>query len=135
HFTSPIRRYSDLTLHRLLKAKLRNDEKFFNYLLLNIESTCSNLSELEREADRVAFDFMDRKFARWAKERVGQRFNAYISENQNVAVARLDDEIKGARIFLGAYCVNLLQKVIVEITDVNIATAEIFGKVVKKIDV
>ena len=135
HFTSPIRRYSDLTLHRLLKAKLRNDEKFFNYLLLNIESTCSNLSELEREADRVAFDFMDRKFARWAKERIGQRFNAYISENQNVAVARLDDEIKGARIFLGAYCANLLKKVIVEITDANIATAEIFGKVVKKIDV
>lgn len=135
HFTSPIRRYSDLTLHRLLKAKLRNDEKFFNYLLLNIEATCSNLSELEREADRVAFDFMDRKFARWAKERIGQRFSAYISENQNVAVARLDDEIKGARIFLGAYGVNLLQKVIVEITDANIATAEIFGKVVKKIDV
>ena len=135
HFTSPIRRYSDLTLHRLLKAKLRNDEKFFNYLLLNIEATCSNLSELEREADRVAFDFMDRKFARWAKERIGQRFSAYISENQNVAVARLDDEIKGARIFLGAYCVNLLQKVIVEITDANIAMAEIFGKVVKKIDV
>ena len=135
HFTSPIRRYSDLTLHRLLKAKLRNNEKFFNYLLLNIEATCSNLSELEREADRVAFDFMDRKFARWAKERIGQRFNAYISENQNVAVARLDDEIKGARIFLGAYSVNLLQKVIVEITDANIATAEIFGKVVKKIDV
>ena len=135
HFTSPIRRYSDLTLHRLLKAKLHNDEKFFNYLLLNIEAICSNLSELEREADRVAFDFMDRKFARWAKERIGQRFNAYISENQNVAIARLDDEIKGARIFLGAYSVNLLQKVIVEITDANIATAEIFGKVVKKIDV
>nr|WP_314398268.1 ribonuclease R [uncultured Campylobacter sp.] len=135
HFTSPIRRYSDLTLHRLLKAKLRNDEKFFNYLLLNIEATCSNLSELEREADRVAFDFMDRKFARWAKERIGQRFSAYISENQNVAVARLDDGIKGARIFLGAYGANLLQKVIVEITDANIATAEIFGKVVKKIDV
>lgn len=135
HFTSPIRRYSDLTLHRLLKAKLRNDEKFFNYLLLNIEATCSNLSELEREADRVAFDFMDRKFARWAKERIGQRFSAYISENQNVAVARLDDGIKGARIFLGAYGTNLLQKVIVEITDANIATAEIFGKVVKKIDV
>ncbi|MGP1484744.1 MAG: RNB domain-containing ribonuclease [Campylobacter sp.] len=135
HFTSPIRRYSDLILHRLLKAKIKKDEKLFNYLLLNIESTAATLSELEREADKVAYDFMDRKFARWAKERIGQRFKAYISENQNAPVAKLDDEIKGARIFLNTYGANLLQQIIVEITDVNITTAEIFGKVVKKIDV
>ncbi|EPY0831852.1 RNB domain-containing ribonuclease, partial [Campylobacter jejuni] len=74
HFTSPIRRYSDLILHRLLKAKQKNDEKLFNYLLLNIESTCENLSTLEREADKVAFDFMDRKFARWAAKNIGKKF-------------------------------------------------------------
>lgn len=135
HFTSPIRRYSDLILHRLLKAKIKKDDKLFNYLLLNIESTCANLSELEREADKVAYDFMDRKFARWASEHIGQHFRAYVSENQNILIAKLDDEIKGARIFLGGYSANLLQKLIIEITDVNIATAEIFGKVVKKIDV
>ena len=78
---------------------------------------------------------MDRKFARWASERIGQHFRAYVSENQNILIAKLDDEIKGARIFLGGYSANLLQKLIIEITDVNIATAEIFGKVVKKIDV
>ncbi|WP_169942314.1 ribonuclease R family protein [Campylobacter sp. RM15925] len=135
HFTSPIRRYSDLTLHRLLKAKMKDDKKLFNYLLLNIESTCANLSELEREADKVAYDFMDRKFARWAKERIGQRFKAYVSENQNMLVAKLDDEIKGARIFLNSYSAELLQKLIIEITDADIASGEIFGKVIKKIDV
>lgn len=135
HFTSPIRRYSDLTLHRLLKAKMNNDEKMFNYLLLNIESTCANLSDLEREADKTAFDFIDRKFARWAKERIGQRFKAYISENQNILIAKLDDEIKGARIFLNPYSANLLQKIVIEIMDADIASAQIFGRVVKKIDV
>ena len=135
HFTSPIRRYSDLILHRLLKAKLKNDDKMFNYLLLNIESTCNSLSELEREADKVAFDFMDRKFARWAKERIGQRFKAYVSENQNILIAKLDDEIKGARIFLNSYSAQLLQKLIIEITDADIASGEIFGRVIKKIDV
>ncbi|QCD52902.1 RNB domain-containing ribonuclease [Campylobacter sp. RM16192] len=135
HFTSPIRRYSDLTLHRLLKAKMKNDKKLFNYLLLNIESTCASLSELEREADKVAYDFMDRKFARWAKERIGQRFKAYVSENQNMLVAKLDDEIKGARIYLNSYSAELLQKLIIEITDADIASGEIFAKVVKKIDV
>ncbi|QKG29027.1 RNB domain-containing ribonuclease [Campylobacter sp. RM16187] len=135
HFTSPIRRYSDLTLHRLLKAKMKDDKKLFNYLLLNIESACASLSELEREADKVAYDFMDRKFARWAKERIGQRFKAYVSENQNMLVAKLDDEIKGARIYLNSYSAELLQKLIIEITDADIASGEIFAKVVKKIDV
>ena len=44
HFTSPIRRYSDLILHRLLKAKIKKDDKLFNYLLLNIEKAQSSFN-------------------------------------------------------------------------------------------
>lgn len=133
HFTSPIRRYSDLILHRLLKANLKNDEKFYNYLLLNIEQTCSNLSELEREADKVAFDLIDRKFARWAIENIGKIFNCYVSENQNILVAKLDDDFVGARIFISGYTAPLLSKIRVKITEADIATAKIFGKVVKDV--
>jgi len=32
HFTSPIRRYTDLNLHRLIKAQLKMDEKELEYL-------------------------------------------------------------------------------------------------------
>ncbi|MDL0089731.1 RNB domain-containing ribonuclease [Campylobacter gastrosuis] len=133
HFTSPIRRYSDLILHRLLKAILKNDEKFYNYLLLNIEQTCASLSELEREADRVAFDFIDRKFARWASLNIGKIFNCYVSENQNILVAKLDDIFVGARIFISGYTAPLLSKIRVKITEADIASAKIFGKVVKDV--
>ena len=135
HFTSPIRRYSDLILHRLLKAKISKDEKLYNFLLLNIQSTCANLSELEREADKVAYDFMDRKFARWAAANIGKEVRCYVSENQNVLVAKLDDHFVGARIFITGYSANLLQKLVVKITEADIASAKIFAKVVRKIDV
>ncbi|TQR34620.1 ribonuclease R [Campylobacter sp. MIT 99-7217] len=134
HFTSPIRRYSDLILHRLLKAKCSNDQKKFEYLLLNIQSTCESLSVLEREADKVAWDFMDRKFARWAKLNIGKTFRAYISENTNINIAKLDDEIKGAEIILYDHETNLLQNVLVQITDVDIIMAKIFGKIIKNLD-
>lgn len=133
HFTSPIRRYSDLILHRILKALIKNDEKFVNYLLLNIESICTTLSELEREADKVAYDFIDRKFARWAAQNIGNDFRCFINENQNIITARLDDKLKGARIFIAGFNCELLTPVLVRITDVNIAQAKIFGKVIKKL--
>ncbi|MDD3499830.1 MAG: RNB domain-containing ribonuclease, partial [Sulfurovum sp.] len=66
HFTSPIRRYSDLILHRMIKAQLQNDEQEMEYLLRNIESLCARVSELERKEVKSEWDFRDRKFARWA---------------------------------------------------------------------
>lgn len=135
HFTSPIRRYSDLTLHRLLKAQLAKDDKLYNYLLEGIEATCEELNIKEREADKVAFDFMDRKFARWAEQNIGKEFICYISEISEPLIARLDDELKGARIILPNFTCPLLSKVRVRIISSDIASAKIIGKVVEKLDV
>ncbi|MCI5539444.1 MAG: ribonuclease R [Campylobacter lanienae] len=132
HFTSPIRRYSDLLLHRILKAQ--NDPKISNYLMLGIDELCANLNILEREADKVAWDFMDRKFARWAAKNIGQTFKCFIEESTNQSIARLDDELKGARIFLSDFC-EILTPVMVKITDVDIPTAKIIGKIVEILDV
>jgi len=135
HFTSPIRRYSDLILHRILKAVMQNDDKMVNYLLLNIDETCANLNELEREADKVAYDFMDRKFARWAAKNIGRAIECYIDNNENEVTAKMDDFIKGGRIFILNFTNDKFTRILVQITEVDIITAKIFGRVVKKIDV
>lgn len=135
HFTSPIRRYSDLLLHRLLKAQIANDSKQTRFLLSDIDKTCESLSELERESDKVAWEFMDRKFARWAAANNGNRFRAIITDvsGKNI-IARLDDVIKGARLFLLDEDAQLLERVEVMIVESDIPSARIFAKITKRLD-
>ena len=130
HFTSPIRRYSDLTLHRLLKADLKRDKKRKEFLLKDIDSLCESISMLERESDKVAWDYMDRKFARWADERIGENVQAIVTDVDKNPIAKLDDEIVGARIFLLDDDAELFERVTVKLVEANIATARIYGKIV-----
>ena len=125
HFTSPIRRYSDLILHRLIKAQLRDDTKEIEYLLRNIEPLSARVSELEREATKCEWDFRDRKFARWAKENIGKSFKAEIVEidiedTNKGAKAKLLDGARGAIVNLKAYKSNLFDKIDVTITEATI---------------
>jgi len=135
HFTSPIRRYSDLTLHRLLKAKMAKDEKKLTFLLKDIAPLCEQISALERESDKVAWDYMDRKFARYMALHVGDNFKAIVVETEQNPIAKLDDELKGARIFLLDNDVHLLQRIEVKIVESNIATARIYARVTRSFDV
>ncbi|MFV0480697.1 MAG: RNB domain-containing ribonuclease [Campylobacteraceae bacterium] len=134
HFTSPIRRYSDLILHRLLKAGLSNDEKSAKFQLSSIETACEKISELERESDKVAYDYMDRKFARWAKDNIMNSFVCIVTEVIKTPIAKLDDKLKGARIFLMNDDVELFEKVMVSIVESDIASTKIIGRVVKRLD-
>ena len=133
HFTSPIRRYSDLTLHRILKATIKNDKKMLAYILRNVEALVVKLSELEREAMKVEWDFYDRKYARVAKENIGKIYKGIIEDTEIPPIAKvLEDKLLGARIFLkDKEKFNLFEKVDIEITNANIATAKIRGKVKK----
>ena len=135
HFTSPIRRYSDLTLHRLLKAIIKDNKKQLDFILRNIEPLTVQISELEREAAKVEWDFMDRKFARWAKKNIGKRLRAIVTDPESTPIAHIEDEIVGARVFLPKAEVELFEKVVVEIIDVNVATTKIYARVVERIDV
>jgi len=135
HFTSPIRRYSDLTLHRLLKADLRGDDKRREFLLKKIESLCEHISKLERESDKVAWDYMDRKYARYLNAHIGDNFEAIVTDIDKNPIAKLEDEIIGARIFLLDNDVDLFDRIIIKIVEADIATTKVYARVVKKIHV
>ncbi|OHD95638.1 MAG: exoribonuclease II [Sulfurimonas sp. GWF2_37_8] len=134
HFTSPIRRYSDLIVHRLLKAIANHDTVEGSYVLRNIEALAMAISEKEREASTIEVEFMARKFARWAQENLGKEFKARISGTEPDLKADLHDTIMGARLSLTSTIpVMLFEDVIVRIDKVDIPKAKIFAIVVQKI--
>ena len=136
HFTSPIRRYSDLIVHRLIKAINAGDTKEGSYVLRNIESLAMTISEKEREASTIEVDFMARKFARWAEQNTHKTFRAKIVSTETEIKADLNDTIKGARLHItSASDVILFENVIVKIEKVDIAKAKIFASVIGKDDV
>jgi ribonuclease R len=135
HFTSPIRRYSDLIVHRLLKAINNNDTIEGSYVLRNIESLCMSVSEKEREASTVEVEFMARKFARWANENIGKVFKARITATEPFLKAELHDELQGAKFYIThGKDALLFEDVKVKIDKVDIAKAKIYANVVERIE-
>jgi ribonuclease R len=135
HFTSPIRRYSDLIVHRLLKAINRGDTEEQSYVLRNIESLSMAISEKEREASIIESEYKARKYARWAAQNLNKEFKARITATDPELKAELHDEIIGARLyFLNNADVSLFDDVIVRFDKVNLARARIYASVVKKIE-
>ncbi|MDH4128275.1 MAG: ribonuclease R [Spirochaetota bacterium] len=80
HFTSPIRRYSDLLIHRLLKdaigikteCKLIKNDSF-------LLSTTQHISITERTAMEAEREILKKKAARFMKNKVGEVFNGIVS--------------------------------------------------------
>ncbi len=135
HFTSPIRRYSDLIVHRLLKAINNHDTMEGSYVLRNIESLCVSVSEKEREASTIEVEFMARKFARWANENIGNIFRARITSTEPFLKAELHDELQGARFFIThGNDALLFEDVKVRIDKVDIAKAKIYASVVERVE-
>ena len=133
HFTSPIRRYSDLIVHRLLKAINNNDTVEGSYVLRNIEALAMTISEKEREANTVENEFMARKFTRWAAEHIDEEFKARIVATEPEFKAELHDEIIGARINITSHDeIVLFEDVIIKIEKADIAKAKIFASARKK---
>ena len=80
HFTSPIRRYPDLLLHRALKHLIqRQKAATFGYKLEDIERHSAHCSMTERRADEATRDAVTWLKCEYMSDRVGEAFDGHIS--------------------------------------------------------
>ena len=113
HFTSPIRRYSDLVLHRILKTKQTPK---------NIDDICSHISLNERKVDQLVWDFEDRKYARWAAANIGEDIKVKVVDTEKVRAVCYENMI-GMKVVLENYkAQKLFSKMKVKIKSANIVT-------------
>jgi len=78
HFTSPIRRYPDMLVHRILESHL--DGKPMNRReFTNLESMCITASEQEAKAVSAERDSIRYKQVEYLSSKIGQEFEAIIS--------------------------------------------------------
>lgn len=76
HFTSPIRRYPDLTVHRLLQRYLDNKDTVD---VNELEQLCVHCSEMERKAQTAERESIKYMQAVYMMDKIGQVFDGIIS--------------------------------------------------------
>ncbi len=82
HFTSPIRRFPDLTVHRLLKTYLVNKDfsmSTISYLENSLPLIAEHSSEKELNAQSAERDVDDMKMAEYMESHIGEEFKGIIS--------------------------------------------------------
>jgi ribonuclease R len=80
HFTSPIRRYADLIVHRALISALKlGDDGLSDWDVKNLKDTADHITGQERKAMAAERDATDRYVAAFLSERVGASFEGRIT--------------------------------------------------------
>ena len=96
HFTSPIRRYPDLVVHRMLKAQLRRRPERFDQEVAALPWIAEHSSDMERVAEKAARESQELKIVEYMERAVGQAFPAVVSGVANYGVyVRLENTAEG----------------------------------------
>ncbi len=97
HFTSPIRRYPDLLVHRLIRKYLVNgDYDVSKKFLEKLDSDAKHSSDKERSAMQCEFDILDMKKAEYLHQFVGEEFVGIISSLTNFGIfVELENTVEG----------------------------------------
>ena len=97
HFTSPIRRYSDLVVHRMLEKSITKfmKEKEKQTYSENFDIVASTISKTERVADKLEEDSVKIKLIEYMQDKIG---NVYIGRlsgmNKNKVFMELENHIE-----------------------------------------
>ena len=95
HFTSPIRRYPDLYIHRIIKSYLHQKHLKDHFAKL-VGEVAFHSSEMERnsaEAERTSVDY---KCAQYMKEHIGEEYDGMVSGACNAGIfVQLENTVEG----------------------------------------
>ena len=102
HFTSPIRRFPDTTVHNLLRKYIFNEpnDKELNRLIEywdeNLPALCDHESEKERDSIDCERDVESMKMAEYMESHIGEEYDGTISSVMNFGLfVQLDNMIEG----------------------------------------
>ena len=98
HFTSPIRRYPDLLVHRAIKHALHGGKPDdFEYATHDMAALALHCSECGRRAEEAEREVDERYRCAWMEQHVGSEFDGVISgvKNFGLFVELVDSKISG----------------------------------------
>lgn len=98
HFTSPIRRYPDLQIHRIIKEFLNGkiSQKRQDQLTQIVDYASTQSSEREREAELAERDVKDIYKARYMEDKIGEEFVGIVSSVTSFGMfIELDNTVEG----------------------------------------
>lgn len=98
HFTSPIRRYADLTIHRIIKKKIEGklSKGDITNLKANLPDIAEQVSKTEKVAQEAERQVEDIKMAEYMSERIGEVYKGRISSITNFGMfVELDNLVEG----------------------------------------
>jgi ribonuclease R len=80
HFTSPIRRYPDLQIHRIIKEYLHNlaEDRVLHYARI-LPGVCEKSSRMERVAEEAEREILKAKKAEFMENKIGEIFDGIIT--------------------------------------------------------